>query len=254
MALIESVGDPTLTVGLSVSLIYAKIECGEWPDVLRWSQMAIDLADSDPSKGNFITGSPLAIAFTLRAIARYQLGRPGWRDDQRHGLAMGRGADPRTYARAVMYVYGFAIASGVLAADDRAMREIEDALQGVEQSGDDFALAHARLTLGVALVHRQTAGERDRGHKLLAEVSDLFVRWGRVCDLPIIEVYFARERARRGDRDDAIPLLRTVGLPPHIACAARSTPGTNCARCRRPRLLICRHRPADTASSISTTT
>ncbi len=38
MALIESVGDPTLTVGLSFAPIYAKIESAEWSDVLRWSQ------------------------------------------------------------------------------------------------------------------------------------------------------------------------------------------------------------------------
>ena len=38
MALIESIGDPTLTVGLSFALIYAKAESGEWSDVLRWSQ------------------------------------------------------------------------------------------------------------------------------------------------------------------------------------------------------------------------
>jgi hypothetical protein len=94
IALIESIGDPNLTVGLSVPLSYAKGACGEWPDVLRWSQTAIDLADGDPSRGNLITGSPLAIAFTLRAIARYQLGRPGWRDDQRHGLAMARSVGP----------------------------------------------------------------------------------------------------------------------------------------------------------------
>ena len=37
-ALIESLGDPTLTVGLSFALLYAKMESGEWSDVLRWSQ------------------------------------------------------------------------------------------------------------------------------------------------------------------------------------------------------------------------
>ena len=66
-ALIESIGDPTLTVGLSFAAIYAKIETAEWPDVLRWSQTVIDLADGDPSKGNFIFGSPLAVAFATRA-------------------------------------------------------------------------------------------------------------------------------------------------------------------------------------------
>ena len=103
MALIESIGDPTLTVGLSFALIYAKAENGEWSDVLRWSQRVIDLADGDPSKGNFIFGSPLALALTTRAMARYWLGRPGWRDDLRHGLAMARSADPMSYAMVVTY-------------------------------------------------------------------------------------------------------------------------------------------------------
>ena len=50
MALIESIGDPTLTVGLSFAAIYAKVESAEWSDVLRWSQRVIDLADGDPLK------------------------------------------------------------------------------------------------------------------------------------------------------------------------------------------------------------
>ena len=154
MALIESLGDPTLTVGLSFPAIYAKIESAEWSDVLRWSQRVIDLADGDPSKGNFIFGSPLALAFTTRAMARYCLGRPGWRDDLRHGLAMARSADPMSYAAVVAYVYFPGIPIGVLRPDDRAVREIEDALRIAERSGDDLALAFARMTLGVALVHR----------------------------------------------------------------------------------------------------
>jgi hypothetical protein len=39
----------------------------------------------------------------------------------------------------------------------------------------------------------------------------VFLRQGQhLGDLPIVEVYVARERARRGDRDDAIPLIRTA--------------------------------------------
>ena len=179
--------------------------------MLRWSQRVIDLADGDPSKGNFIFGSPLALAFTSRAMARYCLGRPGWRDDLRHGLAMARSADPMSYATVVTYVYFAGIPYGVLRPDDRAVREIEDALRIAERSGDDLALAFARMTLGVALVHRQTAAERDRGQKLLAEVSEVFLRRGHnLGDLPIVNVYLARERARRGDRDDAIPLMRAA--------------------------------------------
>ena len=160
-------------VGLSFILMYAKVGGGEVSDVLRWSQRAIDLADGDPSKGNFIIGSPLAAAFTMRAIARYCLGRPGWRDDLRHGLAMARSADPMSYANAVAWVYLVGIPFGVVAADDRAVRESEAALQNAERCGDDFALAQARAALGMALVHRHTAAERGRGQQLLAEVSEM---------------------------------------------------------------------------------
>ena len=211
MALAESVGDPTLTVGLSFTPIYVKGEGGEWCDVLRWSQRVIDLADGDPAKGNFIIGSPLAHAFVTRAMARYCLGRPGWRDDLRHGLAMARSADPMSYAMVLTFAYEFAIANGVLRPDDSAVREIEDALRIAERSGDDFALTVARLTLGVALVHRHTDAERDRGQALLAEVSEVFLRREYLlCDLPIVNVYSARERARRGDHDEAIPLMRAA--------------------------------------------
>jgi hypothetical protein len=211
MALIESLGDPTLKVGLSCAPIYARAECAEYSDALRWSQTVIDLADGDPAKGNFIIGSPLALAFTTRAIARYALGRPGWRDDLRHGLAMARSTDPISYATIVGYVYFPAIPNGVLRPDDRAMREIEDALRIAEQSGDDVAFAIARMTLGIALVHRRTNTERDRGQQVLAEVSEVFLRRGFfLADLPIVEVYLAREKAQCGDRDGAIPLMRAA--------------------------------------------
>jgi hypothetical protein len=191
--------------------IYAKLQNAEWPDVLRWSQRVIDLADGDPAKGNFLFGSPLAVAFAGRAMARYWLGRPGWRDDQRHGLAMTRSADPLSYVMVVGYVYGGGVPVGVLRPDDSAMGEIEDALRISDRSGDDFALTLDRLTLGFALVNRHTDMERDRGQKLLAEVGDVFVRWGfNPGELSLVNVYLARERARGGDRDDEIPLMRAA--------------------------------------------
>ncbi len=210
-ALIESIGDATLTVGLSFPLIYAKFESGEWCDVLRWSQRVIDLADGDPSKGNIIIGSPLALALTTRAGARYCLGRPGWQEDLRHGLDMARSTDPLSYAGVVAYVYLPGLAAGVLGPDDSAMREIEDALRIAEPAADDLALDLARATLGVPLVHRQTDADHDRGEKLLAEGSEAFqIREHNLADLPLVNVWLARERARRGDHDDAIPLMRAA--------------------------------------------
>ncbi len=208
-ALIESVGDADLLVGLSFVLMYARLGGGQLSDVLRWSQRAIELADGDPSKGNFIIGSPLAAAFTMRAIARYCLGRPGWRDDQRHALAMARSADPMSYANVVAWVYLVGIPFGVMAADDRAVRESAAALQNAERCGDDYALAQARAALGMALVHRHTAAERGRGQQLLAEVSEMVLRTGQALGaLPLLTAYSARETARRGDHDEAIPLMR----------------------------------------------
>lgn len=208
MALVEAVGDPDLTVGLSVPMIYAKIESAEWSDVLGWSQTVIDLADDDPSKGNVLFGSPLSVAMTSRGMARWFMGRPGWRDDQRHGLAMALAADPLSLAAALPYIYFLGIPYGVLRPDDSAVREIENALRIAERSSDDLVLANARMTLGIALVHRDTIAERDRGRCLLAEVGEIFVKGEHnLADLPIVEVYVAREQARSGERDAAIPLM-----------------------------------------------
>jgi hypothetical protein len=124
---------------------------------------------------------------------------------------MARSADPMSYATVVGWVYFAGVPFRVLRPDDRAVREIEDALQIAERSGDDLALAIARMTLGMALMHRPTDGECDRGQTLLTELSDVFLRRGYLlADLPIVNVYLARERARHGDRDGAIPLMRTA--------------------------------------------
>jgi hypothetical protein len=99
----------------------------------------------------------------------------------------------------------------VLTPDDRALHEVEDALRIAERSSDDVVVGFIKGALGLALVHRQKAAERDRGQKLGAEVSEVLLNQGRnLCDLQIVEVYLARERARGGDRDDAIPLMRST--------------------------------------------
>ena len=124
---------------------------------------------------------------------------------------MGRSADHLSYAGVVAFVYFVGIPFGVLRPDDSVVREIEDALRIAERSGDDLAVANVRMALGMALAHRDTTAERDRGQKLLAEVGDVFVRRGHnMAELPIVNVHLSRERARRGDRDEAIPLMRAV--------------------------------------------
>jgi class 3 adenylate cyclase len=212
IALIESVGDPTLTMALSPPAIYAKIDSSEWSDVLRWSQRVIDLAEGDASKGNLLGAwSPLAAALSTRAMARWSLGLPGGHDDLRRALAITHSDDPASSVTVVSVSYWPGITNGVLTPDEHAMREIDAALQVAERSGDDLGVALARLTRGVALVHRRSDAARGNGEQLVAEVAEEFRRRQyNLSALPIVDVLLARERARRGDHDDAIPVMRTA--------------------------------------------
>ncbi|KRE27271.1 cyclase [Mycobacterium sp. Soil538] len=209
--LIESIGDATLTLGLSFPVIYAKAHAGEWGAVLQWSQRAIDLADGDPAQGDFVIGSPLAFALMTRAIASYCMGRPGWPDGLRNGLTMARSVDQFSYASAIAYSYFPGLPFGALAPQDSALQEIEEALRIAERSGDDMALAFSQVTLGLALVHRRTEQEQSNGHSLLAGAADLMLSRGHnLSECRLIKVYVAREWARRGESDDAIRHMRSA--------------------------------------------
>ena len=108
---------------------------------------------------------------------------------------------------------------GVLRPDDSAVREIEDALRIAERSGDDLAVALARVTLGVALVHRQTAAQRDRGQQLLAEISEVF--WlGHPC--AIYRSSTSTWRVRGLGVEIAITPYRSCA-PPSTTCSARDS-------------------------------
>ena len=102
----------------------------------------------------------------------------------------------------------------MLRPDDLAVREIEDALRIAERSGDDLALAFARVTLGVALVHRPMDPERDRGQKLLAEVSDVFLRQRYLSE---------RLTARRTCTWRVRRLGVEIAMAPYRSCAPPST-------------------------------
>jgi hypothetical protein len=96
----------------------------------------------------------------------------------------------------------------VLLADDAALRDTEEALASTERSSEDFALGLARWALGVALVHRDSPAERERGLAVLGQVRDMGLH-GRFYQfsLAVVDVYTARELARCGDRDGAIPQI-----------------------------------------------
>ena len=99
MALLESIGDPTPTIGLSFGAFCAWFDAGEFGEILRWSQTVVDLAEGDPVKGaGFGVGSPLAAALVYRGVARWWLGHSGWRQDLNDAVAMARCSTQATFA------------------------------------------------------------------------------------------------------------------------------------------------------------
>ena len=213
MTLIEAIADPELTVGLSFMPIFVKLETGEWADVLRWSQTIIDLADGDPTKGNLIMGSPLALAHGTRGMGRGALGRPRLEimADLAVAVAMARNADPATYSVVVTFTYAVAIGAGVLLADDAALELMDEAVQIAERSGDDFALATAQMALGTLLMHRDSPEDRERGLTVLTQLREMWLhkQWF-LAEVPFAEAYIAWEQGRRGDLDGAIAALRAA--------------------------------------------
>ena len=209
MALLESIGDPNLTVGLAFVAFSNWFESGEFGEILRWSQTVVDLAAGDPAKGaGFGVGSPLAIGLAFRCVARWWLGRPGWRQDLHDAVAMARNSDPATLGVVVTWTYG-AIPYGVLRADDSAMRALEEAVQTARRASSDIALIFAEYTLGVALLYRDEATDRHRGLELTMQAR----AWQpeRMPNLvPLTELLAAQERARRGESDAAIPVMRNA--------------------------------------------
>jgi hypothetical protein len=208
--LIESVADPTLTIGLSVAPISVTVETGNAVETLRWSQMAIDFAEGDLAKGNIIVGAPLAAAFASRSVGRWALGQPGWRDDIDRAIAMARSTDAMSYGLVLAYTYGLGVANGVMVADDTVLRELEEALKLAQRSSDDIGLGFGRFTLGIALLHRGPQ-EHARGLDQMAQVRAM-CQDGRYYryQLPLVEAWEARDMARRGDRGGALPVIRTA--------------------------------------------
>jgi adenylate cyclase len=209
MALFESIGDPALTVGLAFPLILAKYEAGDMTEALRMAERAIELADGDPTMGNLVFGSPLALLLAIRGTLRYRIGQPGGRDDADRAIAMARAYDPPSLVFAIMYKY-LGIPTGAFLPDDTALNDTAEALELAEKSSDDFALAAARFVRGITLLYRD-GEDRETGLDLLWQTRDAASRERfSTTSVAFIDGLFAKEMARTGDLDGAIEAARSI--------------------------------------------
>ena len=207
VALLESIGDPTLTIGLAFMAFSNWFNTGEFDEILRWSQTVIDLAGGDPAKGaGFGIGSPLAIAVAFRGIARWSLGRPGWRQDLHDAVAMARTAT-RQPSRLSSSGPTVCDTFGVLRADDAVLRASEEAVQ-IATGQQRHARCPSPSTRWVpCCCTRDAAADRRRGLELMVQARE-WQREHAPFMVPVTELWIARERARQGDRDAAIAVMR----------------------------------------------
>ena len=133
MTLLDSIGDPTLTIGLALAAMAIKHDAGEIADVLRLSQTVIDLAEGDPAKGGDLgVGSPLAVALVWRG--RTSLVAVDVPDGIRTSRRCCDGPKKRPGNPSPCSSPGVWLRDpyGVLLADDSAVCEIEEALRSAE--------------------------------------------------------------------------------------------------------------------------
>ena len=121
---------------------------------------------------------------------------------------MARRSNPETLSGAVAWTYGLAMQYGVLRADDSVVRASEDALQTAQRASNDRAVGLAAYTLAVGLLNRDAAADRHRGLELMTQTRDIWLRKRVLFLIPVTDVWAARERARRGDHDAAIGVMR----------------------------------------------
>jgi adenylate cyclase len=209
VGLLESIGHPTMVIGMCHPAIVAKCEAGEMAEALRLSQRVIELAAGDATRGNMLAGSPLAMAKAMSGFIKCCLGMAGWRQEADEATTLARGSDAITNVTVTMYKY-VPVMFGAITLGDDALRDTAEALHSAEQSGNDFTVGFARFTRGLVLVHH---GNSDTAHgfDLLAAVRESSAQERlSMTILPPVDAYLARAKADAGDLDGAIELSRRV--------------------------------------------
>ena len=211
LAQVESLNDRTLTVGLLFPAIQAHYLAGNMDTLRHLAQRVIDLADGDATMGNLLTGSPLAFATTMRAIARMGLGEQGWKADFDSANAIAREVDPTTFVSTVFFKYVTGIAVGALMADEAADAETREALDIAHRYSEDMALGLAQLARGMTLVRAGDEALRSEGFELLASARELAARERcAMTEIALVDIQTAAECLRVGDVASAVHTTERV--------------------------------------------
>jgi adenylate cyclase len=208
--LVESIGDPAMTVGLFYAAAQAKWEAGEASESMRLAQRIIDIADGDPTMGSIVIRSPLANAIAVKGAAGMCLGRPGWRDDLEEGVVLARSVGATTRPFVQLYKYAAATQNGAVLPDAQDVAQAAETLEVAQRSANNTAVAYALLNRATTLIHTDSE-ERSAGFEFLAKAREIFVDEQLIVALRrMSDIEIARERARSGDLDGAIELATAV--------------------------------------------
>ena len=188
-----------------------------------------------------IIGSPLVGAIMLGGCARCLLGDKRWRADVDRATTMVRAFDPTLRAIMLLFKY-MLVTNGVWVPDAADLQETAEVLEIAERSGDDLTLARARYVHGRALA-AHGGPQRDDAFPLLAAAREAALRERFTLLVATwVDVSFAYEKARTGDLDGAIELLRPA-VEYEYACADMIFLGA--ATAALVQALLRRDRPTD---------
>ena len=207
--LLESIGDPTLSVGLLHAAMTAKLHAGELAEALSLEQRVIDLADGDVHKGEMLIGSPLAQATMLRGLTRCCLGDRNWKADIDLAVELGRSTAAWTQVVVLAYPYVVHLVTGALLPDEVAIARTAEALQIAQQSGDNFTLGMATHACVMTMMRAHDTDEA-ADYELLTAARELPLRIGNVFGLMLIDAEDAAHRLRTGDLNGAVEMSRPI--------------------------------------------
>ena len=208
VTLVESIGEPAMTVGLMCAAAQAKYEAGENSECLAFADRVIDLAKGDAAMGDIVVASPLAWAYTLRGTAKMCLGRDGWLADMDAGGDLAASFDVQSQCNVALYKNVLATQYRLYIPDGHDLAFTADLLRVGIETHDSTPMTLVKLIRAVTLLNHSPE-HRDEGMDLLTEAYGTLARLSgglrRFADIEI-----ARHRAAIGDLGGAVALAQAT--------------------------------------------